>query len=358
MRIFTRYIAGKFLGPFLYGLGVFALLVFLGDLFDKMHKVATSSAGPEVIIEYLLLQMPYWTIRIIPMATLLAALFAVSGFVRSGEFVAVQAAGFRVGGFFRPLLWFSLLIALCGFVAQETIQPASYSRAQRLWRFEIHPERGAHRDAVYVIGQDRMLSAGQFLTQEGRMDRVVLDIYSRRGLRTQLDARRAHWDAARGVWVFADGVERRFDPVTGAVGAERAFVRQDSGLRTPPQLLKPSAQSPDTMSFFQIREYVARLRALGRPTHRALTGMHAKLAYPFTNLVLCALGIAVALRLRRVSRPVVFGAALVMSFFYIWLIEMGWYMGKAGRIPPLAAAWLANICFGALAVWMYRRIDA
>ena len=350
--------ASKFLGPFFFGLGVFALLVFMGDLFDKMHKIATSPAPPGVIVEYLLLQVPYWTVRIVPMATLLAALFAVSGFVRSGEFVAVQAAGFDVGRFFRPLLWMASGIALCSFIAQETILPASFARSQFLWNFEIHPDQGAHQDAIYVLSPDRILTAGQFMADRGRLERVVLDDYSSRGLREQLDAVRARWSPERGLWIFENGIRRSFDPKTGALAKEIPFEFYDSDLKTDPKLLKPRKHSPDTMSYMEMKEYVAELKSIGQPTHRALTGMYAKIAYPFTNLILCALGIAVALRMREASRPLVFAAALAVSFFYIWLIELGWYLGKAGRIPPLPAVWIANICFGSLAFWLYRRTDA
>lgn len=358
MKIFTKYMTEKFLGPFLFGLGTFALLVFLGDLFDKMNKLTTSLASPGVIMEYLLLQVPYWTIRIVPVATLLAALFTVTGFVSSGEFVAVQAAGFSARRMFRPLLWMSVLIGVCSFAAQETILPASFSRSQDLWRYEIHPERGAHRDAIYVVGRDRILTASQFLTQEGRLERVVMDDYTSRGLRRQLDARMAHWDPKKGLWRFEDGVERSFDAETGEVASEVSFESMDSDLTTPPKRLKPRKQKIDTMSIFQLRKHIERLKRLGRPTHRARTGMHAKFAYPFTNLILCALGIGVALRMRHVGRPFVFASALIVSFFYIWLIEVGWHLGKAGRLSPIFASWIANVCFGSLSVWLYRGIDA
>lgn len=357
MRIFTKYMVFKFLGPFLFGLGTFALLVFMGDLFDKMHKIATSAASPGVIVEYLLLQMPYWTIRIVPMATLLAALFSVSGFVRSGEFVAVQSAGFDVGTFFKPLLWISLIIAGVSFIAQETILPASYKRAQHLWRMEIHPERGAHADAIYVVGQDRILTASQFLAQEGRMERVVLDDYITQGLRRQLDASLARWDAGRKIWVFEKGIERIFQAESGEIKEEIPFEVLDTTLSTDPKQMRPHQQSPDTMSFLELRRYVQHLEAMGRPTHREKTGMYAKLAYPFTNLILCALGICVALRLRQANRPFVFASALFLSFFYIWLIELGWYLGKAGRLPPLTATWIANVIFGIISISLYRRIN-
>ena len=83
----------------------------------------------------------------------------------------------------------------------------------------------------------------------------------------------------------------------------------------------------------------------------------AKLAYPFTNLIICALGIPIALRLRKSSRVVAFCAALALSFFFLWMMEVGRTLGVSGTLPPLAAAWLANVGFGALALYLLRRWD-
>ena len=99
MKIFTLYMARKFFKPFLFGLGLFALLIFLGDMFDKMNYLFKTKASLWVVFQYLWLEVPYWTIRVIPMATLLATLVAITGFVQSGEWIAAQASGFKTRDF-------------------------------------------------------------------------------------------------------------------------------------------------------------------------------------------------------------------------------------------------------------------
>ena len=140
VRLLDRYLAVRFLKPFLFGMGVFAVLIFLVDIFDKMPRLLRSPAPLWLIMEYLWLEVPYWSVRTIPMATMLATLFAVTGFVRSGEWLAVQSAGFEPRRVFRPLLAMAAAVTLVSFAAQETVLPACYARAQRLWRERIHPE--------------------------------------------------------------------------------------------------------------------------------------------------------------------------------------------------------------------------
>lgn len=356
MRILDRYVARRFIGPFLFGLGVFALLMFLGNLFDNMNRLTSSKAPAGILAEWLLLQLPYWAIRIIPMASLLAALFAVTEFVRSGEFIAVQASGLEARRFFRPLLWMGLLITGLSFAAQELVLPYCFSRSEHLMRDRIHPtwEWDKYIDTVLVAGADRLISSDEFIVKAGTMERPVYDQYDARGLIRQLDAEWARWDPAQAAWIFERGVERSFGP-KGDVSDEKPFTTLISDLKTSPKKLRPRERRPDSMSFLETRRYVEHLRSLGQPTRRMLTGMHAKLAYPFANLILCALGIPLALMLRRAPKPVSFGVALVLSFLYMWVIELGWYLGKAGRLPPPVAAWMANVIFGGLSVVLYRR---
>ncbi|MDE2236849.1 MAG: LptF/LptG family permease, partial [Elusimicrobia bacterium] len=169
MKLFTRYMARRFIEPFLAGLGLFALLIFLGDLFNRMGALVKSPAHLTTIIQYLWLEVPYWGIRVIPMATLLATLIALTGFVRSGEWIAVQACGFKTKEFWKPLLWCALGVTLFSFAAQETILPACYRRAERLWRDQIHPEWewDQYGNIAIVGGPGEFLEARLFRPKEG-----------------------------------------------------------------------------------------------------------------------------------------------------------------------------------------------
>jgi lipopolysaccharide export LptBFGC system permease protein LptF len=44
----------------------------------------------------------------------------------------------------------------------------------------------------------------------------------------------------------------------------------------------------------------------------------------------------------------------VVSALFLWFIEVGRMLGNSGSMPPLAAAWLPNGVFGALAFWGWR----
>ena len=356
MTIFTKHMMGRFLKPFAFGLCLFAVLIFLGDTFDKMNYIVKSKAPIGIILECLWLGVPYWAVRVIPMATLLATLVAISGFVQSGEWLATQSCGLETRRFWLPVLWASMAVGAIAFVAQETVMPVALARSQKLWHERVHPEWEwtEYPDVALSGGDDRFIEAGMFVPKEGRMDRPTLERMGARGIESQLDAKSATWDAAAKLWVFHDGVERTF----GADGVvEKPFVSKVSDLDAAPLDLIPRPLNPDELTLREARSYVRRVGRFGGSPREYEVAAQAKLAYPFANLVICALGIPIALRLRKSSRVVSFCGALVISFAYLWCMEVGRAMGVSGALPAWAAAWAANALFGATAVALIRRWD-
>jgi lipopolysaccharide export system permease protein len=354
MSIFAWYMVRRFVKPFLFGLGLFAVLIFLGDLFDKMHQLMKSAAPLWIILQYLWLDVPYWGVRIIPMATLLATLVAITGFIQSGEWLAGQACGFESRTFWTPLLGCSLAVTVLCFSAQETILPACYHRARQLWQERICPDGAWNlfHGVAFVVGPERFVSAQTMVVTEGRLERPVLEDLGPEGVTRQLDALQASWDDALGRWVFFNGVERTFDQ---GVMREASFARRVSELDLSPRTLIPRTVDPDEMSLRELLSYTQRMRRMGVSVTQLRVAAHAKLAYPFSNLILCALGIPIALRLRRSPNVVNFCVAMALSFLFLWVMELGKALGSGGALPPVAAAWTPNLVFGGLAAELIRR---
>ena len=135
------------------------------------------------------------------------------------------------------------------------------------------------------------------------------------------------------------------------------LFRSVSDFDSAPLDLIPRPLDPDQMTFREVRSYARRVGRFGGSPREYEVAAQAKLAYPLANLVICALGIPIALRLRKSSRVVSFCGALAISFAYLWFVEVGRAMGVGGTVPPWVAAWSANALFGATALVLIRRWD-
>jgi len=356
MSIFAAYAARRFFKPFLFAVALFSILAFLGGMLEKMRLLLHSSASVRLILEYLCLGVPRWTIETLPAATLLAAMVAISEFVRSGEWLAVQASGVKASAFWRPLLACSLVVAGLAYAAQRTVTPYCSRSLQKLWQERIHPDWdwGRYTRIALAAGPDQFLQASEFHLKDGRMEGVIFDLTGPAGLERQLAAAKALWDPLAGRWTFYDGVERSFER---AGMREQAFDRMGSSLALPPGELVARTSDPGEMSPAEVRRYVERAGGIEFAPIAFRIGLHAKKAHPFANFVLCALGIPVALRLRRRSLVLNLCAALAIFALYMWLLQAGKIMGAGGAVSPILAAWLANVVFGTLALGLMWRYE-
>jgi len=252
------------------------------------------------------------------------------------------------------LLGCSLAVTVLCFSAQETILPACYHRARQLWQERICPDGAWNlfHGVAFVVGPERFVSAQTMVVTEGRLERPVLEDLGPEGVTRQLDALQASWDDALGRWVFFNGVERTFDQ---GVMREASFARRVSELDLSPRTLIPRTVDPDEMSLRELLSYTQRMRRMGVSVTQLRVAAHAKLAYPFSNLILCALGIPIALSLRRSPNVVNFCVAMALSFLFLWFMELSKALGSGAHLPPVVAAWTPNILFGGLSAWFIWR---
>src|SRR5262249_14614038 len=161
--------------------------------------------------------------------------------------------------------------------AQETILPACFSRAQRLWREKIHPEWewDRYEDVMIVTGPGLFLTAQTFFVKDGRMVWPVLDYYREGRIAKEIVATEADWDDTQSRWVCHDAVERTFSAVDGGA-QEKSYDRLVSEMQNPPKTMIPRNTDPDAMSLAETLKYLRQVRALGGSSREAWTAFYAK----------------------------------------------------------------------------------
>ena len=150
--------------------------------------------------------------------------------------------------------------------------------------------------------------------------------------------------------MFVSGFARTFE-----AGREKAepFQRMAvNGLVERPEDFAKVAARPDEMNFFELGEYVGRLRASGARVSNYLVDLHLKLAFPLICLVVVLIGGALATRLRMQSAALGFGLSIAISFVYYGVMRAGQALGHYGALPPYVAAWMGDAVFGTIGLFM------
>jgi len=262
-------------------------------------------------------QLPYFVVKMMPLATLLAILFSLGGMISRGEWKAGMAGGWRPFEMALPLLVCAGAAALLQLGVQETVAPPAFMKSEFIFQGKMWGradwKRLARRDVSFSARPEIFVTAHLFDGGSQTMDRVLVNIYSAGKVSTEINANRARWDKASGVWIFEDGVLIKYGAGAKSRPVTTAFTSYAGPLTNPPDALIMERLVPDGVSTMDISDRIRRLRAIGAPVVAEKVQFYAKLAGPLANVVLAVTGMALVL-LVRMNQLFSFGVALAAGF--------------------------------------------
>ena len=110
-----------------------------------------------------------------------------------------------------------------------------------------------------------------------------------------------------------------------------------------------------SMSYRELMEYVARLEAAGFQVRTYLVELYSKLSFPLVNLVMVLVAIPFALQSPQGGRLFGIGLAIAIMAGYLVVHYVALAFARADLLPPLLAAWTANIIFLGIAAALLLR---
>jgi lipopolysaccharide export system permease protein len=109
MRILTGYILRAHVGPFFFALGVLTGILLINTIAKRLEGLAGKGLPWSVLGEVLLLSLPHILALTLPMAVLVATLYAFSQLAADNEITALKASGINLNRLLIPLVFVAAL---------------------------------------------------------------------------------------------------------------------------------------------------------------------------------------------------------------------------------------------------------
>ena len=355
----SAYIARHFLASVAMVLVVLIGLVVLIDAVELLRRTSGREAASfGVVMQMVLLRVPYMAQKLIPFAMLFGGMLALTRLTRTHELVVARAAGVSVWQFLLPGL--VLALAIGGF-AVTAFNPLASATT---WRFE-------QMEAKYLRGRPSMLavSASGLWLREGRADGQTVV----HALRISQREMKLH-DVVIFVYEGLDRFTRRIDARTAQL--EPGYWKLREALVSDPD--RPSAffpeyrletqltldqiqesfASPETMSFWDLPRFIETMEAAGFSALRHRLHWHSLLSGP---LLLCAMVLIAAtfsLRLtRRGGTGLLILGGLFAGFLLYTVSDVVLAFGLSATIPVVLAAWAPAGVFTLLGLAMLFHLE-
>jgi lipopolysaccharide export system permease protein len=337
-----RYFAGRFL---VSAVGVFASIFILLVLVDYIEMVRKTSglvqASALMVAETSLFRVPQLLEKMMPFCVLIGAMTCYLALSRRLELVVARAAGVSAWQFIAPALASAIML---GFLATVAYNPMSANLRELSKRMEAElfgsaPGGGVQDASGFWLNQitpdgQVIINAARSEQQGVRLTGLTLFRFDKNDqFKERIEAREAGLEEGR--WMFR-GVHR-FSLDAPPVDQD-TFVVPTS--LTPAQV-RNSFSTPETVSFWQLPNYIRSSESSGFATAGYRLQYHKLIAQPFLLAAMVMLAASVSLRFFRmggVQKMVLSGVGA--GFLLYVLSKVTEDLSKAELMNPIAAAWL------------------
>ena len=166
MRLLSRYLLRQLVAPFLFGLAALTSLMLLSQIAKKFGALVGKGLPWSVIAEVFALSLPFIVAMTLPMAVLLAVLYAFSHLAADNEITAMRASGISVYQILAPVLAWGVVMSAINFVFVDQVLPETNARLRGLL-IDIGRKKPTLELREQVINE---VPPSQYFLRAGRID--------------------------------------------------------------------------------------------------------------------------------------------------------------------------------------------
>lgn len=377
MRVYEKYFARQIYLAFLFVLLAFVGLFVFFDLVSELGDVGRGGYRFQHALAYVLLFAPQRMYEIIPVASLIAAIYVCAQLAGNSEFTIFRVSGLSTGQALRSLLKIGLPVVLITFAIGEFVAPGAEQLAQKIRLEALGSSVSAgFRSGVWVkdtVDQDggrvtRFINVGTLNPDNTIADVRIYEFDSALRLDSVRLAKLGQFQAPN-YWQLTDVSETVFsatddataskDPLRALVQSKQVHIdKVQMKSELTPQILSVLMVSPDNMAIGSLYKYIGHLKENQQNTDRYNLALWQKLLYPFAVFVMMALALPFAyLHARAGAVGVkVFGGIMLGLSFHLSNTLFS-HVGLLHTWPPIVSALVPGTLYLMIALGALRWVD-
>jgi len=383
MRTLRRYlwreIASATVFVLLALIGIFALF----DLINQMSDLGRSNYEFGHAVTFVALLMPSHTYELMPIATLIGTIYALSKLASNSEFTIMRVSGMTTWRLADAVLWVGFAFVLLAYLFGEIVAPPAEDLAQRFKSRAIGTAVGQEfRSGVWVRD---MLHRPDGSTDLMRFVNVALvnpdgtveywrifEFDAALHLRSIATARSGTYEPGQG-WLLTNVVETQLPPVdtqtdpnapsTPDSAGQSKIVHEPTRLwhsELTPAIFGVLMVQPERQSGASLVRYINHLSENHQRTDRYEIALWKKVFYPLVCVVMMALALPFAyLHVRAGTVSLKIFAGIMIGVLFYAMNKLFSHLGMINTWPPVVVAGLPALvalifAMGAL-YWVERR---
>jgi lipopolysaccharide export system permease protein len=361
MKILDKYILKKYLTTFFFCIILFTAIVIVIDISEKTDDFTHSKLSTyRIMVDYYFGFIPRIDALLFPLFVFISVIFFTSKMAGRSEIIAILSSGVNYRRFMLPFIAGGLILSTMLWFGYQYIVP----KANKKWGDFEKKYIDAHTTAslvnttykqnlyfkldqntyVGIKGYDTISKTGNgFFIQKIKDNKLLFN----------LRASNFNWDTATRKWKLIDVTERTLNEINETL-VKVPFKLMNYNFK--PLDLRKDDYLKDQMSTPDLKEFI-RMEKIRESDmiNPLLVERYNRDAIPASVLILTVIGASLASRKVRGGSGAHIAIGVVLSMTYILFSRFSVVFATKGSFTPLLAAWLPNIIFGILAVYLYKR---
>ena len=359
MKRIDRYIISKFLGTYFFSI---VLIISIGVVFDFNENIDrfTESQAPwrAIVFQYYLNFIPYYANLFSALFVFISVIFFTTKMADRSEIIAMISAGISRRRLMVPYMISAAIIAALTFYLGAEVIPRS--SVKRLAFENTYKKR--NKNPTYAEKVQLQVDTGVVAYME-HFDGVSktgihfsLDKFENKKLVSHLSANQAVYDTLSDVryqWHLREVTIRELRGMREKI---THFDRLDSIIKIEPQDFLFIRNQQETMTNAALKEYIEKQRNRGSGNLSIFeVEYYKRYASPCAAFILSTIGMSLSSRKRKGGMGFSLGIGIALSATYILLQGVSATFSTNAGMHPALAAWMPNILYTLIAIYLYRK---
>ena len=361
MSTLDRYLLNTFIRNLALVLLTLVALYGLIQFIETIDDFIEYQAELKYYLLYPLHLLPLIISNSLPMAVLLATFATIGGLSRSNQLTAMLSGGISFNRISRPLFLSSLVLAVLVMFANLWLVPWSSRESNYMLRTEIRGKTSqkVSSEDLYFRNGNRIISVNQAFPAKSLVLGLTIVEFNDNFMPTKRIQAESAQHTKNGQWLLNNAVIWNFTPETKAIASFSQQPQLIVDLKRQPSEILQFWDRPEDLTVGELLKISEKLQNEGYDPKAYQVETHMRFAEAVIPIIMVLVGIPFALQRGRntsFSLGVVISLAIFVVYFILYSVFA--VFGAIAVLPPLVAAWAANILMALIGTWFFLRIQS
>ncbi len=361
MKKIDWYILKKFYATFFFIILLMLLIVLVIDYSEKTDDfVKAQMSFGKIMTEYYFGFIPHIVSLLFHLFVFIAVIFFTGSMASKTEVIPILAAGVSYNRYLRPYLVGGTLLALLLWWANSSFIPHSNKKQTDFKAKYVDPNQGGRKEAgnyynrYLKIDSNTYAGIKQYDTTNKTAQQFFYYTVRNNRIVKNTRAQAIRWDTAvKNTWRMENVLQR-----TIIKKGEQDTTQQvlNKAFNFKPDDIRYDEYVKDKLTNKELKAFITLEQKRGSSGIEALqVELYRRDATAFAVLILTLMGVCIASRKVRGGIGLQLALGVVLAIAYVLFDKFSSVFAANGSLAPMLAAWLPNIVFGVVTIYLYTK---